>query len=330
MDSLGLAGDGKGGKSGGRVFRRFHVYGAEALRESVRGHLVSDVPLGAFLSGGVDSSAVVATMARVSGGRVRTFSIGFDRSDYDETRYARLVAQRLGTEHHEQVVKPDAVAMAPRLVWHYNEPFADSSALPSLALCEMARGFVTVALNVDGGDEAFFGYDRYLATVVAVGVVVYALANLLHEGLGHGGACLVVDCKPTFLSSLNFDGNTVGLSMAALRLIGAGGTLVNIAVGIAALAALPHIRTAPAQLRYFVWLGAIVNLFQGTGYLLFSGVAGIGDWASVIEGLSPTWAWRVGLMVTGGVSYFATMWVAMICNSTAVPVGYTHVDGSLL
>jgi asparagine synthase (glutamine-hydrolysing) len=78
-----------------------------------------------------------------------------------------MVAQRLGTEHHELVVKPDAVAMAPRLVWHYNEPFADSSALPSLALCEMARGFVTVALNGDGGDEAFLGYDRYLATVVA-------------------------------------------------------------------------------------------------------------------------------------------------------------------
>ena len=75
-----------------------------------------------------------------------------------------MVAQHLGTEHHELVVKPDAVAGVPRLVWHYNEPFADSSALPSLALCEMARGFVTVALNGDGGDEAFLGYDRYLGT----------------------------------------------------------------------------------------------------------------------------------------------------------------------
>jgi hypothetical protein len=121
-----------------------------------------------------------------------------------------------------------------------------------------------------------------------------------------------VDCKPTFLSSLNFEGNTDGLSMAAVRVIGAGGTLVNLAVGIGALAALPRIPTAAAQLRYFVWLFATVNLFQGTGYLLFSGVAGIGDWASVIEGLSPKWAWRVGLVVTGGVSYFATMWVGMI------------------
>ena len=137
------------------------------LQEAVRLRMIADVPVGALLSGGLDSSAVVALMCRAATGPVRTFSIGFDRADYDETRYARLVAQHLGTEHHELVVKPDAVAMAPRLVWHYNEPFADSSALPSLALCEMARGFVTVALNGDGGDEAFVGYDRYLATVVA-------------------------------------------------------------------------------------------------------------------------------------------------------------------
>ena len=122
--------------------------------------------MGALLSGGLDSSAVVALIRRVTSGPIRTFSIGFDRPDYDETRYAREVAQHLGTEHHELVVKPDAVSGVPRLVWHYNEPFADSSALPSLALCEMARGFVTVALNGDGGDEAFLGYDRYLATAV--------------------------------------------------------------------------------------------------------------------------------------------------------------------
>ena len=109
---------------------------------------------------------MVALIRRVTSGPIRTFSIGFDRPDYDETRYAREVAQHLGTEHHELVVKPDAVSGVPRLVWHYNEPFADSSALPSLALCEMARGFVTVALNGDGGDEAFLGYDRYLATAV--------------------------------------------------------------------------------------------------------------------------------------------------------------------
>jgi asparagine synthase (glutamine-hydrolysing) len=136
------------------------------LGEAVRLRLISDVPVGALLSGGLDSSAVVALIRRVTSGPIRTFSIGFDRPDYDETRYAREVAQHLGTEHHELVVKPDAVSGVPRLVWQYNEPFADSSALPSLALCEMARGFVTVALNGDGGDEAFLGYDRYLATAV--------------------------------------------------------------------------------------------------------------------------------------------------------------------
>jgi asparagine synthase (glutamine-hydrolysing) len=136
------------------------------LTEAVRLRLISDVPVGAFLSGGLDSSAVVAVIRRVTGGPVRTFSIGFDRPDYDETRYARLVARHLDTEHHEAVVKPDAVSGVPQLVWHYSEPFADSSALPSLALCEMARGFVTVALNGDGGDEGFLGYDRYLAAAL--------------------------------------------------------------------------------------------------------------------------------------------------------------------
>jgi asparagine synthase (glutamine-hydrolysing) len=137
------------------------------LEEAVRLRLISDVPLGALLSGGIDSSVVVALMRRVASGPVRTFSIGFDRPEYDELAYARQVARRFETEHHDLVVKPDAVTMLPRLVWHYNEPFADSSAVPSFVLCEMARGFVTVALNGDGGDEAFLGYDRYLGTVLA-------------------------------------------------------------------------------------------------------------------------------------------------------------------
>ncbi len=137
------------------------------LETAVRLRLISDVPLGALLSGGIDSSVVVALMRRVASGPLRTFSIGFDRPEYDETRYARLVAQRFETEHCELVVKPDATAMLPRLVWHYDEPFADSSALPSMSLSEMTRGSVTVALSGDGGDEAFVGYERYLATVLA-------------------------------------------------------------------------------------------------------------------------------------------------------------------
>src|SRR5688572_2757324 len=136
----------------------------ERLRQAVRLRLISDVPLGAFLSGGVDSSTVVALMAGISNGPVKTFSIGFDEKDYDELPYARLVAQRYGTDHHEFVVKPDAVAIFPRLVWHYNEPYADASAIPTYYLSQLARRHVTVALNGDAGDENFAGYRRYITS----------------------------------------------------------------------------------------------------------------------------------------------------------------------
>ena len=133
------------------------------LEEAVRLRMIADVPLGAFLSGGVDSSAVVAMMARAGAGRVKTFSIGFPAKEYDETRYARMVAERYGTEHEEFIVEPDAVAILPKLVWHYGEPFADPSAIPTYCVSQMARRHVTVALNGDGGDEAFLGYARYRA-----------------------------------------------------------------------------------------------------------------------------------------------------------------------
>ena len=133
------------------------------LEDAVRLRMVSDVPLGAFLSGGVDSSAVVAMMARIGGGAIKTFSIGFSARQYDETYYARMVAQRYATEHQEFIVEPDAVMVLPRLVWHYGEPFADPSAIPTYYISEMARRKVTVALNGDGGDECFFGYNRYRA-----------------------------------------------------------------------------------------------------------------------------------------------------------------------
>ncbi len=136
------------------------------LAEATRIQLVSDVPLGAFLSGGIDSSLVVALMAQ-AGGRVKTFSIGFDDQEYDELAYARQVADRFGTDHHEAIVRPDAVAILPKLVWHYNEPFADSSAVPTLYLSEMTRRHVTVALNGDAGDESFAGYERYAASRLA-------------------------------------------------------------------------------------------------------------------------------------------------------------------
>ncbi len=133
------------------------------LEEAVRYRLIADVPLGAFLSGGIDSASVVATMARVGGARVKTFTIGFGDPRFDETRYARMVAERYGTDHEEYVVEPDALAVLPRLVWHYGEPFADPSAIPTYYVSEMARRKVTVALNGDGGDEAFLGYSRYRA-----------------------------------------------------------------------------------------------------------------------------------------------------------------------
>ncbi len=133
-----------------------------ALTAAVRSHMISDVPLGAFLSGGVDSSAVVALMAEASSAPVRTFSIGFDDAAHDELPFARVVAERYGTEHHEFVVRPDALAILDPLIAHFDEPFGDSSAIPTWYVSEIARRHVTVVLSGDGGDELFGGYERYV------------------------------------------------------------------------------------------------------------------------------------------------------------------------
>lgn len=142
-----------------------------AVREDLRAELaaattmrlVSDVPLGAFLSGGLDSSVTVALMARAMRQPVRTFSIGFDNARYDETRYARMMARHCGAAHTEETVRPQALEILPKLVHHYDEPFGDSSAIPTYYVSRMARRHVTVALTGDAGDETFAGYPRYSA-----------------------------------------------------------------------------------------------------------------------------------------------------------------------
>jgi asparagine synthase (glutamine-hydrolysing) len=163
----------------------------EHIREATRIRLMSEVPLGAFLSGGIDSSAVVAAMAHEMAEPVKTFSIGFSDAAFDELEYARLVAQQFGTDHHEYVVEPHALEVIPKLVRHYGEPFADSSAIPSFYLAELTSRHVTVALNGDGGDESFAGYNRYVSNDLTrhlswvprpVGRLAPPIARLIGEG----------------------------------------------------------------------------------------------------------------------------------------------------
>lgn len=143
-------------EAGGRV--------RELLERAVEARLLaSDVPVGAFLSGGIDSTLVVGLASRIAGRRLSTFSIGFDEKTHDETRFARIAAQAFGTDHHEFRVRPDALSLLPELVDHYGEPFADSSAIPTYYLARETARHVKVVLTGDGGDELFMGYPRYKA-----------------------------------------------------------------------------------------------------------------------------------------------------------------------
>lgn len=137
------------------------------LREATKLRMISEVPLGAFLSGGVDSSIITALMAEVSETPVKTFSIGFEEQDYSELAFARKVAEHIGAEHNEFIIKANALDILPKLVEHYGEPYADSSAIPTYYVAKETRKHVTVALNGDGGDESFAGYERYAAMNLA-------------------------------------------------------------------------------------------------------------------------------------------------------------------
>lgn len=166
------------------------------LERAVVRRLVADVPVGAFLSGGVDSSGVVAMMARNSS-KVRTFSIGFAEAQYSELAHARRIASLYGTDHHEFIIGPGELDVLPLLVRHYGEPFADSSALPTYHLSKLTREHVTVALNGDGGDELFAGYDRYLAVRLA------SYLDAVPRVLRAGGAGLMARLLPDSISPLD-------------------------------------------------------------------------------------------------------------------------------
>jgi asparagine synthase (glutamine-hydrolysing) len=163
----------------------------EILRDAVRIRMYSDVPLGAFLSGGLDSSTVVATMAKVSDHPVETFSIGFDQASFDELHFAEMLAKQYRTNHHTLRCTPDALEVLPTLVHHYDEPFADSSAIPTYYVSKIARQCVTVALSGDGGDETFAGYTRY-----DNGMLRWKLAQFLPDSLIRGAFRLLTDLYP--------------------------------------------------------------------------------------------------------------------------------------
>jgi asparagine synthase (glutamine-hydrolysing) len=168
----------------------------DVLRDSIRAHLVADVPVGVLLSGGVDSGGITALAAGESAQPLKTFSIGFEESGFDELSRARLVAARYGTDHHELVLRPDAVDLLPKLVAAFDEPFGDSSALPTYLVSELAAGEVKVALSGEGGDELFGGYYTYVADLLAPRLGRLAtLAAPLAEALPSSDARVGLDYK---------------------------------------------------------------------------------------------------------------------------------------
>jgi asparagine synthase (glutamine-hydrolysing) len=171
----------------------------QTLRAAVQSHLMSDVPLGVFLSGGLDSGSIVALMHELGVSPIRTFTIGFEEKSFSEAQEARAVATRYGTEHHELIVRPDAVALLPRLVRSFDEPFADSSAIPVYHVSELARRHVKVVLSGEGGDEVLAGYETYRARRIA------ALYALLPEVIGSRLVPALVERLPVSHARVSFD-----------------------------------------------------------------------------------------------------------------------------
>jgi asparagine synthase (glutamine-hydrolysing) len=169
------------------------------LRAAVQSHLMSDVPLGVFLSGGLDSGSIVALMHELGVSPIRTFTIGFEEKSFSETDEARAVATRYGTEHHELIVRPDAVALLPRLVRSFDEPFADSSAIPVYHVSELARRHVKVVLSGEGGDEVLAGYETYRARRIA------AMYARLPEAIGARLVPALVERLPVSHAKVSFD-----------------------------------------------------------------------------------------------------------------------------
>ena len=148
-------------------------------------------------------------------------------------------------------------------------------------------------------------------TVASIAVVAYALSNVVHEGLGHGGVCLLVGCEPQLLTSMQFEGDAARLPEAASRVIAAGGSVANLVVAAVAIVLLRRSRAGAPATWFFYWLLATVCLLQSTGYLLFSGVGNMGDWATVVRGWPGGAFWRVGLAAVGGLAYWAATGWAM-------------------
>lgn len=150
-----------------------------------------------------------------------------------------------------------------------------------------------------------------LPTVAAIAVIVYAVANVVHEGIGHGIACLFAGGRPLVLSSLHFESNLDGLPERASRIVAAGGTIANLVTGVLAVAWSRRSHRRGASLRYALWLFATLSLLQGAGYLMFSGIGNVGDWARVVRGFTPAWLWRSAMALGGTVGYYLVVRFAM-------------------